>query len=135
MGIALRTSLSFVRGIRIESSIPRAAHSTYLHVLAELGIVGFGVFVWLLITASRNLRWAITRATGTSLARRHLVMSVGWAWIAYFLYNAVFSTESDKLFWIVLAATEVVRRLSDTEAIETVRIVQRAPVPTVVYTA
>ena len=114
---------------------PRDAHSTYLRALAELGIVGFGVLVWLLIAAFRNLKGASARAADISPARRHLVISIGWSWIAYFLYNALFSTESDKLFWIVLAATEVVRRLLETETIEPVGVVQRAPVSTAAYTA
>jgi O-antigen ligase len=54
-----------------------ASHTTPLTVLAELGIVGFAVYAWLLVVAARLLRRVVRerdRALGYSLAASFLVL-------------------------------------------------------------
>jgi len=54
-----------------------ASHTTPLTVLAELGIVGFAVYLWLLVVASRLLARVVRerdRALGYSLAASFLVL-------------------------------------------------------------
>jgi O-antigen ligase len=54
-----------------------ASHTTPLTVLAETGVVGFAVYVWLLIVAARLLRRVVRerdRALGFSLAASFVVL-------------------------------------------------------------
>jgi hypothetical protein len=54
-----------------------ASHTTPLTVLAELGLVGFAVYAWLLVVAARLLRRVVRerhRALGFSLAASFLVL-------------------------------------------------------------
>ena len=95
---------------------PRSAHSAYLSVLADLGIIGLSIFIWLLVVASRNIKWAIARATEVGRKReRQLLISVAVSWICYLLFNFLFTVHTDKLFWVLIAVTEVARRLMETE--------------------
>jgi O-antigen ligase len=74
-----------------------ASHTTPLTVLAELGIVGLAVYVWLLVVAARLLARVVRerdRALGFSLAASFLVLV-----LHSFFYSGFFE---DPLTWGVL---------------------------------
>jgi O-antigen ligase len=74
-----------------------ASHTTPLTVLAELGLFGFAVYVWLLVVAVRLLQRVIRerdRALGFSLAASFLVLV-----LHSFFYSGFFE---DPITWGVL---------------------------------
>jgi probable O-glycosylation ligase (exosortase A-associated) len=48
----------------IANTKPRAAHSIYFQVLGDLGFIGFGIYLALLVTGFRNAHWLSERTRG-----------------------------------------------------------------------
>jgi O-antigen ligase len=93
------------------------AHSTYLGSFADLGIVGFVLYLGLLISTGRTLRRAAMRGRKAgaffagSVAGALLLGLVTWAVISVFL-----SAETARAFWIILGITLALHRLISSES-------------------
>lgn len=98
------------------------SHNTYVGVLAETGLVGFGIFISILLVAFNNLRTAIHLTVqhknlqlNPAASAGLLVGLIGFCGAIFFGDNA-----DNKLFWLVLAliqmATLAVRHVVITAA-------------------
>lgn len=95
------TSLGF-------AEVKDSAHNTYLRVLAEMGILGLILFLWLLVkcwmladTTVRNARNAFDRALGVGLCGATVSLAVSCAFGDRF-FNVVIASS----FWILCALAE-----------------------------
>jgi O-antigen ligase len=100
-----------------------ASHTTPLTVLAELGIIGFAVYIWLLVVATRLLLRVIRerdRALGYSLAASFLVLV-----LHSLFYSGFFE---DPLTWGVLgvAAASLVGLVASRVAQPAPEVVEQA---------
>jgi O-antigen ligase len=66
VNLAVRRQLPDANPIFYPDVTPTSVHNTYIQILADLGLVGFGLMIWLLVTL--GLR---TRALLRALGRRH----------------------------------------------------------------
>lgn len=94
----------------------RSAHSLYLEILAELGIIGFGVFGLIIIAVLRSIvrAWRQLKKIGDTY-NAELVLSIGIGILGY-LTSAIFVHDAyPRYFWLLigigLSATEVARRV------------------------
>ena len=93
------------------------AHSSYIGSFAELGVVGFVLYVGLLISTGRTLRRAAIQARKAgaffagNVAGALLLVLVTWAVISAFL-----STETGRAFWIIVGMTLALPRLISSES-------------------
>jgi O-antigen ligase len=105
-------ALSYV-GAVIER--PRAVHNAYLHVLAESGVVGLGLFALFVLTTMRALLVAAQRFAGLGehvlarLSRALLVGNIGLLTAAVFL-----SIGADRTVWLLLALGPVLLGVAST---------------------
>lgn len=92
---------------------PRSPHSTYVGILADLGVVGTGLWLVLLGFAVANLK-----AAWSGLAARKgsfeflLVRAVTLAFLVQLSYGFYENVHFDKLWWILLGLTVPLRRLA-----------------------
>ena len=88
----------------IFAAVPRVAHNTYLGVASELGIVGFALFMVILVTCLGCMLAAARHwqrqgnASSEALARGVLLATLGML-VADFFISQMYT----KLFWIMLA--------------------------------
>ena len=79
----------------------RYAHNAYLQILAEMGILGLGAFIWLVFAALKNgfnrLKGAVDKETGCCLAAASVV---------FLVHNLMdftfFLPEVSLIFWLIL---------------------------------
>ena len=91
----------------------RFPHSTFLSILAELGLVGAALWGWLLGTVLFSVRKSWIRSKEFSeRSLEILCQSVFFALLAYVMFSAVAGTHTDKLFWLLLGITAVLARLT-----------------------
>ncbi len=87
------------------------AHNNFLQILAELGLVGFVPFIWLLVVVGSQVRSAVSSGTADAL-------TIGTAGgIAAFLVTCFFGhplliNEVAHVFWLVLATCFVLANTS-----------------------
>ncbi len=108
----------------------RSTHNNYFDILAQFGVVGFGLWFWF-IGASLWYGWRTVQIASPGLLRTvAIVATAGWAaamvsmafgdWVLPFVYNqgiggfryAVYS-------WLFLGLLIVVRRMADQQSIAT----------------
>lgn len=94
-------------------AVPRSPHSSFLGILADLGVAGGVLWIWLLVVALSNARksWTSSRRTGDR-SSEILAQALFFSLLAYSLYGLVALVHVDKLFWLLLGVTEVLRRLT-----------------------
>lgn len=81
---------------------PRRAHNTYLEVAAEYGIIGFAVFIWLIVNTWRSFQKARALAPeGTWLAEAPRFLLLGY--LGYLIASIFIVTTFEKYFWFLLA--------------------------------
>ena len=87
----------------------RDPHSTVLGTLSELGIVGMLLLTGILIGAWRNLK-----VSNAGHERRTLIAinALQLALVTYVIFSIVNVTDTDKLLWLLLGLTEVLRQLT-----------------------
>ena len=90
---------------------PGSAHSMYLAMLADLGIVGFSIFAALLVTAFIILRDVRARVSSSSDLTA-LVSILRIAFILYLIYGFSASTLENKLLWLLFAIVQSVDLIS-----------------------
>jgi len=87
----------------------RSPHSTVLGTLSELGIVGMLLVIGILIAALRNLK--VPKA-GRERLTLWAIQALQLALVTYALYSFVAVTDNNKLLWLLLGLTEVLRQLT-----------------------
>jgi len=87
----------------------RSPHSTVLSTLSELGVVGMLLVTGIFIAALRNLK-----AFEMGHERRTLwaIQALQLALVTFALYSFVAITETNKLLWLLLGLTEVLKQLA-----------------------
>jgi O-antigen ligase len=103
-------------GVDFSSYLPRPTgqfvHNAYLESLTELGVIGLALFLAILATAAVSLLATARRAARagalflSSFTRALLLSLTGFAFTSIFL-----STETDRIFWILLGLTLAVPRV------------------------
>ncbi len=92
---------------------PRVVHNTYLHVLVELGAIGFAAFVLLVLTTIfygiryTNLLSRIGDWRSELYSRGLVVAMIGTLAADFFL-----SAQYDKRFWLLLGAVAAIRSMT-----------------------
>jgi O-antigen ligase len=95
---------------------PKVAHNTYLNVLAELGVIGFGMFLAIIgfafFCAGKAVRISTARGDRQveTLSRAMVVVLVGVLAADFFG-----SREYSKQFWLLLSLCPVLLEISRTE--------------------
>lgn len=98
---------------------PRSPHSSYVGILADLGVVGLAL--WLLVTFGAGLgaavrAWSISNRmhlTRTRFLAQSVFVAFGLHALPYGLY---LPNQEEKLFWVLLALTFAVHQLAMSES-------------------
>lgn len=97
--IELRHYIWRLPGIRVWNAV---AHNSYIQVLAETGIVGFGLFISMIVQALNNF-------ININIERDSELFSLRNAWLIVFLViligSITKSDHADKFFWIVMSVS------------------------------
>jgi O-antigen ligase len=105
----------------------RSTHNNYLDIVAQFGVVGFGVWLWLMIASVRE-GWRQSRNAPADLLRTTAIIATGgWVaalasmllgdWVLPFAYNQGIAGYKYTVYsWIFLGTLIVVRRLGAEEA-------------------
>ena len=82
-------------------------------ILANLGLIGITAWVLIHFVAFRNLKrgWS-AKTFGIRSRYDILAQSIFFALAVYVLYSLVATTLEQKLYWVILGLTEVLRRLT-----------------------
>jgi O-antigen ligase len=103
-------------GLMFRGGHTRAAHSLYLQILAERGVLGFGLFVAILIFAVRGILRAATMAAAPDLSDikgRYLFLGLG---LSGYLTAMVFLHDAyPRLMWTMLAIAIALPRIAPVE--------------------
>jgi O-antigen ligase len=92
---------------------PRSPHSSYVGIVAELGLIGAALWIVLLGVAFRNLLLAGRRTTADGApARFFLVQAVGNVLLLQVLYGWALNSHMNKNFWFILGLSVVLHQLA-----------------------
>jgi putative inorganic carbon (HCO3(-)) transporter len=94
----------------------RAAHSLYLEVLAERGLVGFAWFTAILASVALGVRRAMASAGAAgleSLHGRYVCLGVGVA--GYFTAMLFLHESYPRMMWMLIALAIALPRIAATE--------------------
>lgn len=90
----------------------RSPHSSFLGLLAELGLIGTLAWLWLIATAIIGaLRSWIATPRANRESHRVLSQAVFFSLCAYLLYSVFAEVHLDKLLWLLLGLASVLPRL------------------------
>lgn len=85
-------------------STPKVAHNTYLNIISELGIVGGGLFIAILVVCAGCLPLAMARARDAGDERMEILLRGLTVGVGGYLVTLFFISQNyAKLFWILLA--------------------------------
>jgi O-antigen ligase len=112
-----------VEGSTLLYSTPRSPHSSFVGILADLGLVGLALWLAILAVAVRNLSRAwgsLTRQAATAaqagrelaLKRLRLTQALSYMFLLQLFYSWALNSHQNKNFWLVLALTVVVGQLA-----------------------
>jgi O-antigen ligase len=91
----------------------RSPHSSFLGILAELGIIGGSLWIWLVLVGLQNARQSWKRSKDVdNRSLGVLSQAVFFSLLLYAAYSLVSVVHVDKLLWILLGLSEVLRRLT-----------------------
>ena len=91
----------------------RSPHSTFFGILAELGLIGTALWIWLMVIALLNARWSWSRSKEANNRTQYiLARAVFYSLVAYGLFSVPNEVHLDKLLWLLLGLTVVLRRLT-----------------------
>lgn len=97
----------------LQREAPRAAHSIYFEVLADLGFVGLLLFLALLLNAFRTAREVrrLAKARGDSMLwARDMADALGLSCMVYAVGGAGVSLAYFEMFYVVIVLLEVLRQ-------------------------
>ncbi len=111
-------------------NVQRSPHSTFLGFLAELGLVGTMLWLWLLATPLLNVRasWSAGARAGHRYAAV-LSQAVFFALVAYVIYSVFAEVHLHKLLWLLFGLAEAVRRLTFRERANTIAVANTSASP------
>lgn len=85
----------------------RAAHNLYLNLAADIGLIGFAVFVWIIVISWRSLRRAARlSSSGDWLGYAGRMIFLGF--VGYLAASIFVSNLMEKELWIILASGTVI---------------------------
>ena len=82
---------------------PSSVHNTYIQVLADLGVIGFALFVWMLFSLARSTSSLLRRARGTP--EWQLLWFLGWATVLVFIWlndNPLYGGQTESVLAVLL---------------------------------
>ncbi len=89
----------------------RAAHNLYLNLAADIGLIGFAVFVWIIVVSWRALRRAASSSpAGDWLGYAARMISLGF--VGYLAASIFVSNLLEKELWVILASGTVLGMIS-----------------------
>lgn len=103
-------------GLKFRNGQDRSAHSLYLEVLAEMGIVGLTCFLGVLAAAGRGILRAMTMAGASGLGRlraRHACIGIGMA--GYLVCMAFLHDAYPRMMWMMIAIAIALPRIAAVE--------------------
>jgi len=95
--------LSYAKGLGLApTATERAAHSLYIEVAAETGLLGLSVFLVLLGTMAKNIinSWKKLRGTRDDLAR--MVAAIGAGIFGYLTASIFIHSAYPRYFWLLV---------------------------------
>lgn len=92
---------------------PREPHNLYLGLGSELGVVGLGAFLAVVGVLLFQLHGAWRRHHDTDRAQADLAAAAMAAIAAYLVTGVFLHLSYERYLWLLLAMTDVIRRLSD----------------------
>jgi len=93
----------------IGGDLYRRAHNTYLEILAEIGILGLLVFLFMISVVYRNFKKAGLNYRGKNdIKNADLVMHLWCSFIAISAFLLFISDTKNKYFWILMAISQIV---------------------------
>lgn len=111
-GVGIGNFLAYSK-LYAKLNFPLVAHNTYLHVAAELGIVGLILFISLLWVTFQNLRRAAALLLKTSLSKLHHYPKGLMIALAGFAVNALTLSEHLNIaLFLIIAFTVVIQKLA-----------------------
>lgn len=90
----------------------RSPHSSYVGILADLGILGLVLWLVVLGVGVWNLKVAWSTAKTKCPQYFWLVQAVTYSTVLQILYGFAHNIHTQKLFWLLMALTVVIRRLA-----------------------
>jgi len=89
--------------------IPRQLHNTYLEVLTETGIVGFGCFFGMILMALKGL--SQTYKNGSSEEIKIIAECIHFCFVSFLIASVFMPNEYNKYLWMLIGISSVVSRL------------------------
>ena len=90
-----------------------SSHTSYLGLLAELGLPGAAAWLAILGVTLRNLAAALPRLSGPWAARQRLLAeAVLYSFLLEIVYGWTINIHREKVFWMLIALALVIRRLA-----------------------
>ena len=91
----------------------RSPHSSFLGMLAELGVVGTVLWMWLMVVSLRGAgqKWSDSKRAGNRF-QEVLAQAVFYSLLAYGVYGLFTVIHLHKLLWLLFGLTEALRRLA-----------------------
>jgi O-antigen ligase len=94
-------------------SNPRSPHSSYVGILTELGLLGIGLYLFMLGATLQNLIHARRQLRFSDEPNNfYLVQAVYYVFIIQILYGWALNTHLNKNFWLFLGLSVVLYRLA-----------------------
>jgi hypothetical protein len=102
------------------SKMGASAHNIYLEVLVEMGLIGLGVFLWLLYRIAEKLFRLSLKLREDKFRLLACSVLVAFAWISvYGLFDVVFFNDKVLMFFVlILAALYKLEDLEEKEVVE-----------------
>lgn len=93
--------------------IPPYAHNMYFHMAAEIGLIGLGVFIWLLVTLIRGWSSAYKKTESSYLKALSLGLLGGIiAFLTHgMLESSLYMTQGGILFWFMIGLSISLQRI------------------------
>ncbi|KPL21241.1 MAG: hypothetical protein AMJ93_10110 [Anaerolineae bacterium SM23_84] len=117
---AFNSYLPETPGIISDIGTGRASHNIFLNVQSELGVIGTALFLVLIGTTLRSGLLAVVNCRRAGLLHLEGLALTAWlSLVAMLLMGLFLDLQYWKLFWMLLALPEVMRRLSVEALLET----------------
>ena len=91
----------------------RDPHSTLLGLLAELGLIGTALWVWLVAIILLDARnsWTMNKKANNR-SQEILSQALFYSLLTYVMYSLVSTIQFDKVFWLLLALSVIQGKLT-----------------------
>lgn len=95
-------------------------HNIFLNVLAETGLVGFSIFLIMVLAMIRKLKKTLTIWHNLHRVQEYyMTMAIGYAVMAYFFAGITVMNEYQKLLWVLIGLVIAMSNLAQRAAADT----------------